>query len=372
MLKQFSLGLMLSTSIVAAAQQTVLPLIVTVQENAVGTQITINGTGFGTVKPSVNLGTTSLNVVSFSDKTITAALPSGISPGSFLLSVVNGGTHLSGLFVAEIGPIQGPPGPQGVAGSAGPQGTKGLTGAAGPIGPQGLAGSPGAQGPAGPTGPQGQTGVIGPAGAPGAEGPAGPIGPQGLSGATGAAGPQLWTAVATFFTDVPANYGGSTTVPGGWDRTTNTNPSCSTCPQVMKSKARAADNSASSTTASISLVVPAAGFSNSGVAGANYQEIAGNNLPFPRACTLTGFAANLSNVDPTNQNQIDITLVTQNGNVSYDLCQITPSSTPTSCTSAVTASFNAGDEVVLAVSPLQNGDDTELDGTQLATSFTCQ
>jgi hypothetical protein len=357
MFKHLGLGLILSTSIVAAAQESVLPLIVNVQENAAGTQLTINGTGFGAGKPAVTLGTTALTVLSFTDSTLTVALPSGIATGAYLLNVVNSRTWLSGLFVADIGPIQGPVGPQGPAGIPGPQGV------AGPVGPAGV------QGPIGLTGATGQTG---PAGATGAAGPIGPQGATGPAGPAGATGPQLWTAIASFGADVPGSYGGTAPAPpGGWNRVTNDAVSAiHTHAHSLEAHATADDNSSSSR--SITLVVPAAGFSNSGVAGATYQGISGANvLLFPVACTLTGFAANLTGVNPSYSNQIDITLVTQNGNVSYDLCQIAPSSTPTSCTSTVSASFNAGDEVVLAVSPL-GGNDTELDSTQLATSFTCQ
>jgi len=131
----------------------------------------------------------------------------------------------------------------------------------------------------------------------------------------------------------------------------------------------------------VSLLVPAGGFSNSGVAGANYQLTATevlfpNYLPIPTACNLTGFSALLTGVNPSNPNLIDIYMfvkgVLYGGVNGYDLCQITPSSNPPSCTASPSVLLSAGDDVVMAVTPMQNGDDTELDGTALATSFTCQ
>ena len=88
---------------------------------------------------------------------------------------------------ADVGPIQGPAGPQG------PQGTPGAQGPAGATGTQGPPGNTGTQGLAGPTGP---TGPIGPAGPTGPKGDTGATGPQGLVGATGPQGPAGSTVPA--------------------------------------------------------------------------------------------------------------------------------------------------------------------------------
>jgi hypothetical protein len=93
----------------------------------------------------------------------------------------------------DVGPIQGPAGPQGPAGETGPAGPQGDTG---PVGPQGPAGDTGPTGPAGaqgdtgPAGPQGDTGPAGPQGDVGSTGPIGPQGPVGETGPAGPAGPQ--------------------------------------------------------------------------------------------------------------------------------------------------------------------------------------
>lgn len=56
----------------------------------------------------------------------------------------------------DVGPLQGPPGPQGIQGPEGPRGETGPAGADGAVGPQGE------PGPTGPTGSQGERGPAGP------------------------------------------------------------------------------------------------------------------------------------------------------------------------------------------------------------------
>ena len=99
----------------------------------------------------------------------------------------------------NLGPLQGPVGPQGPKGDTGdigPQGPKGDTGDPGPQGPKGDAGDPGPQGPkgdtgdVGPQGPKGDTGATGPQGPSGADGATGPQGPKGDTGAAGPQGPK--------------------------------------------------------------------------------------------------------------------------------------------------------------------------------------
>ncbi|HEX7843997.1 MAG TPA: hypothetical protein VF469_41265, partial [Kofleriaceae bacterium] len=122
---------------------------------------------------TVVLGSTRLQVLSFSRTDIVAKVPPGLEPATYFLSVA--GDLQFSVAVGDTGPAgpQGPkgdPGPAGPQGLTGPQGLRGDTGPAGPIGPQGLKGD---TGPAGPIGPQGLKGDTG---------PAGPIGPQGPQG----------------------------------------------------------------------------------------------------------------------------------------------------------------------------------------------
>ena len=134
-----------------------------------------------------------LVVKSASATRIEAALPPGIVPGSYLLTIgaikSNGKVDDDGdaFWVAlgaqgATGP-QGPAGPAGATGATGQQGLAGPQGPAGAMGPQGPAGTMGPQGPMGATGPQGPVGATGPEGPTGATGPQGPAGPAGGSSA---------------------------------------------------------------------------------------------------------------------------------------------------------------------------------------------
>lgn len=108
---------------------------------------------------------------------------------------------------ANVGPIQGPEGPQGPPGAAGAQGPAGTTGAQGPTGSTGPAGSQGVQGPAGPTGPQGDTGPAGATGSTGPIGLTGATGPQGDPGPTGPKGDTGNTGPAGADSTVPGPQG---------------------------------------------------------------------------------------------------------------------------------------------------------------------
>lgn len=99
-------------------------------------QISIVGVNFGTVSPYVTLDGLVATVVTFTPTTILADLPSGIAPGSYVLSVKNKSDNLVATFDATIGNA----GPQGPQGAQGPQGQTGATGPQGPQGPQGPAG----------------------------------------------------------------------------------------------------------------------------------------------------------------------------------------------------------------------------------------
>lgn len=165
------------------------PTVTNVTENTAGTQITITGEGFPSPAPGITLGGTDLTIAASSSTSITANLPSGIAPGSYLLSIGNNPYYLARQqFVVAIG-YDGPAGPQGAAGPQGPAGATGATGLTGPAGPIGPTGATGLTGPAGAAGPAGPIGLTGPAGATGATGATGPAGPTGGTGATGATGP---------------------------------------------------------------------------------------------------------------------------------------------------------------------------------------
>ena len=203
MLARLCLAMFMAAPSILLAQETLLPVVANVTENAAGTQIIINGAGFGKTTPAVSLGGVNLTVVNSTDTVVTANLPGGMAAGTYLLDVQNTRTRLLGFFTAAIGQSgapgpQGPAGPQGLPGPMGPAGPAGANGAAGsagpagPIGATGPAGATGLTGPAGPAGPAGPTGAIGltgPAGATGLSGPAGAIGPAGPVGATGLTGP---------------------------------------------------------------------------------------------------------------------------------------------------------------------------------------
>lgn len=138
------------------------PSITSTLANYSGTpaRLTISGSNFGTVAPSVVLGATSLAVVSYSNTSVTADIPATLAAGSYPLSLTNQQSAQSVTLSIAVGSI-GPLGPGGAPGPAGPQGP---TGPAGPVGPQGAAGAQGPQGPTGPAGPQGPAGPVGPAG----------------------------------------------------------------------------------------------------------------------------------------------------------------------------------------------------------------
>ena len=111
------------------------------------TQLTIMGENFGTLKPTVTLDSIPLAVVSFGSTSVTALLPAGLTPGSYLLMLQrNGQKQNTAEFDVALGAI-------------GPKRREGRSGAPGPAGPAG---------PSGPAGPVGPTGPQGPEGAPGA------------------------------------------------------------------------------------------------------------------------------------------------------------------------------------------------------------
>ncbi len=115
------------------------PIITSVQLDLPGAgQITINGTGFGTAKPTVSMGGTPLAVSDgFTNTKIVASLPAPQpAAGDYLLVVTNTSSRLFGVLTLTIGGAgaQGPQGPKG------DKGDKGDTGATGPQGPAGADG----------------------------------------------------------------------------------------------------------------------------------------------------------------------------------------------------------------------------------------
>lgn len=106
-------------------------------------QITITGilfTSGGT--PTVTFNGVGLTLGSTTNTQIIASLPSGLSPGTYLLKVINPSIpNQPASFDVTFGAV----GPQGPTGATGP------TGAQGPTGPTGATGATGATGPAGPT-----------------------------------------------------------------------------------------------------------------------------------------------------------------------------------------------------------------------------
>jgi collagen triple helix repeat protein len=110
-------------------------------------QITVTGKAFspqGTA-PTVLLDNTQLSLISFAENSVRATLLSGITSGSYRLSLTNS-VGQTASFSITIGAV-GPTGPQGPIGPQGP------TGAQGPQGAQGIQGPPGSPGPVGPVGP---------------------------------------------------------------------------------------------------------------------------------------------------------------------------------------------------------------------------
>ncbi len=126
-----------------------IPVITAVSESEHPPQLTIMGSNFGTVQPSVTLNGLPVSVMSYTNTLVVVTLPASIesAPGTYLLSLTNNSDVKvqllnTGVFVVAIGET----GPAGPAGPAGPQGIAGPTG---PVGPAGATGATGATGAAG-------------------------------------------------------------------------------------------------------------------------------------------------------------------------------------------------------------------------------
>jgi hypothetical protein len=164
----------------ARADSPRFPIMTSVSADPALTTLSVQGASLSGSAILTLAGYGNLQLTAQSDNLITALLPPGVQPGSYLLTLtlknkLFGIVPLVEEFWVTLGAI-GPQGPAGPAGAAGPMGAPGSAGAAGPAGhdgaqgPQGTKGDPGPQGAAGPTGaqgPQGPAGAQGPAGSPG-------------------------------------------------------------------------------------------------------------------------------------------------------------------------------------------------------------
>lgn len=91
-------------------------------------QLSVSGSNFLDGKADVlvaELGGIPLSVLTLTDSTFTAELPSGIGAGAYLLSVYNDkGAVAFALTLGAVGPA-GPAGPEGPPGPPGPEGPPG-------------------------------------------------------------------------------------------------------------------------------------------------------------------------------------------------------------------------------------------------------
>lgn len=305
----FAVPLLFAGAQLTAGAQGILPIIVNVTENTAGTQITINGTGFGSEPPQVRLGTTELTVANHSQTGITANLPSGIAAGAYLLQVQRHQGSLPGFFEATIGQI----------GATGPQGP------IGPLGPMGAPGPIGKQGPIGPPGPQGPAGAQGPAGP---QGPPGPIGNPGAPGPQGAAGGQVWAANI----QLPPSIGNGEAM--GYLPTGASNAN-SPFGSTIGSSVQVPQNCTAS-----NLHVTAFGTTGSSTATVSVAF-----ADYPTALAHSAFFSSVS-------------------------CSLTAGPNPTTCTSSATQPITTDELMLLTTSGFTNGPDFQ--NANLIVSFTCQ
>jgi hypothetical protein len=152
MRKTMSLVLVLLTPLFVSATTTTtttsVPVVNSVTVSYSSNEVTVNGSGFlpTNAAPTVLFNNTSLALVSATDATVVAYLPSGVTAGTFNLTVTNSENN---EFRFDV-----------TCGATGPQGPAGANGAPGTPGAPGPPGPPGPSGPAGPTGAQGPSGVL--------------------------------------------------------------------------------------------------------------------------------------------------------------------------------------------------------------------
>jgi len=143
----FSRLALLAVTLAAAFADDQKPVILSALPDATvnPTQLTITGNNLGGGKPLVTLDSIRLLVATFTATSVTALLPVGLKPGSYLLILQpNGEDNENKAATFEV-----------AIGAAGPKGDKGDPGIPGA---PGLPGAPGAQGPPGPQGPPGAGG----------------------------------------------------------------------------------------------------------------------------------------------------------------------------------------------------------------------
>jgi len=105
------------------------------------TQLTMKGENLGSLKPLVSLDGLPLVVSTYTATVVTAWLPAGLLPGSYMLTLERSDNpSKSAEFDVSIGAT----GPKGDKGDRGPQGPPGPTGTQGPQGPVGPPGAGGA------------------------------------------------------------------------------------------------------------------------------------------------------------------------------------------------------------------------------------
>lgn len=305
-----------------------------------GTTITINGDGFNqAIKPSVQLGETSLSVTSFDKTKIVANLGSVTEPGTYLLTVKQG--FLFALADVTLG-VTGPQGPQGLPGPAGPQGPAGPMGFPGAPGPAGPMGAPGLPGPAGPTGLAGPAGPQGPPGLAGPAGPAGPTGPTGLAGPAGPQGPQGLAGPAG--PAGPTGLTGSTGPAGPAGPAGPTGPPGPAGPQgpsgVAKGIAYLVGFQNPGEEQGMTLFVPVTGFTPD---IHNNTTIGPQSMASPIACTLSGLSVSANNFNTPASDTTTIT-VYQNQTATSMSCSVTTSGNKSSCTDSThTLAVSQGD-----------------------------
>jgi hypothetical protein len=112
----------------AVLQGATEPVITSATANFANTPatLTVTGTNFGTVAPTLTLGSNTLRVSGFSDITVVAALPAGLAAGVYLTLTTGGKPSDSAGMDVTLGSV-GPPGPQGQPGAPGPMGVNGIS-----------------------------------------------------------------------------------------------------------------------------------------------------------------------------------------------------------------------------------------------------
>jgi Phage Tail Collar Domain/Collagen triple helix repeat (20 copies) len=126
------------------------PVILSAVADLPGETLTVRGRGFGDAPPAVRLGGVDIAVLNSNPFEILAALPPGLEPASYLLTVARAGRHgrRSEAFEVTLGN----------GGAMGPTGPTGDKGDPGEPGPQGIPGLPGLKGDKGEKGDKGDKG----------------------------------------------------------------------------------------------------------------------------------------------------------------------------------------------------------------------